>query len=114
MGVRKKGRTRFECLGECFVWYWDEWYIRISSEDKSFVIAYFIGDPWGPEAHLEIHGHHFPGIERTERRPVRVLVPEAVRKEFQSSTGAFVNALIRWCLDESHTLKYLDDSEPTS
>lgn len=114
MGVRKKGRTRFECLGETFVWYFDEWYIRIASEDKSFVIAYFMGGPWGDEAHLEVHGHRFPGIERTKRRPVRVLIPEAVLDEFQSSTGAFINALIRWCLDESHTLVDYDESNPQS
>lgn len=109
MGVRKKGRTRFECLGEYFVWYWDEWYIRISSEDKSLVIAYFLGDPWGDRPHIEVHGNRFSGIDRTTKRPVRVLVPEHVTQEFQSSTGAFVNALIRWCLDESHELEYLNE-----
>jgi len=108
MGARKKGRTRFECLGEYFHWYWDEWYIRIASEDKSLVIAYFNGDPWGDGPHVEVHGTRFPGIARNEKRPVRVVVHEQVIHEFQASTGAFVNALIRWSLDETHQLEYYD------
>ncbi|MHC2068697.1 hypothetical protein ACYFX5_14620 [Bremerella sp. T1] len=106
MGVRKKGRARFECLGEYFVWYFDNYHLRLVSEDKSFVVAYFMGDPWGDEPHLEIHGMRFPGIARSETRPVRVVLPESIHNKFVESTGSFVNALIRWSLDETRQLEY--------
>lgn len=110
MGVRKKGRTRFECLGEYFHWYCDDYSLRVASEDKSLVVKYYLID----QGILEIHGHRFPGIDRTAQRPVRVLVPESVSNEFSNSIGAFVNALIRWCLDESHTLEYYDEPNKQS
>lgn len=108
MGVRKKGSVRFEYLGEYFHWYCDDWNIRVYSEDKKFVIAYFMGDPFGEEPHLAIHGMRFSGIECEETRPVRVCVPKFVTDEFAISMGAFVNALIRWSLRESHRLKYYE------
>lgn len=110
MGVRKKGRTRFECLGEYFHWYCDEYTLRIASEDKSFVIT---SVHWAIDPYIEIHGYRFPGIDRTVKRPVRVFIPDHVIQELQSSFGAFVNALIRWCLDESHALDYLEESAST-
>ncbi|MBA2113370.1 hypothetical protein HOV93_05190 [Planctomycetes bacterium FF15] len=39
MGVRKKGRTSFECFGEYFHWYRDDYCLRIASEDKSLVVT---------------------------------------------------------------------------
>ena len=110
MGVRKRGSVRFEYLGEHFHWRYDNWHIRVYSEDKNFVIAYFMGSPFGEGPHLEIHGQRFPGIARGERRPVRVCVPKFVTDEFTKSMGAFVNALIRWSLRESHRLKYFESN----
>lgn len=110
MGVQKKGSVRFEYLGEYFHWYCDDNYIRVYSEDKKFMIAYPLGTPLDEEPHLEIHGQRFPGIQRDAKRPVRVCVPTFVEEEFSKSMGAFVNALIRWCLRESHRLKYYDSN----
>lgn len=108
MGARKKKRTRFEYLGEYFHWYSDDWRIHVCSEDKKFAVAYFNGDPWGEGPHLEVYGERFPGIERDESRPVRLCVPNLVIDEWTKSLGAFVNALIRWSLRESHRLKYYE------
>lgn len=108
MGGRKKKRARFEYLGDHYHWYHDDWRIRIYSEDKKFVISYFMGDPWGNKPHLEVRGELFPGIERDEPRPVRLCVPKFVTDEFTKSLGAFVNALIRWSLRETHRLKYYE------
>jgi hypothetical protein len=111
MGARKKRRTRFEYLGKYYHWYDDGWRVRICSEDKKFVIAYFIGDPWGDGAHLEVHGQFFPGVDAANPRPVRLCVPKFVTDEWQNSMGAFVNALIRWSVRESHRLKAYEPFE---
>ena len=109
MGARKKKRTRFEYLGEYFHWYHDDnWRVHVSSADKKFVIAYFMGDPFADGPHLEVHGQRFPGIERNEARPVRLCVPKFVTDEWTKSLGAFVNALIRWSLRKTHRLKYYE------
>ncbi len=108
MSVRKKKRARFEYLGEYFVWYQDDWHVHVYSEDKKFLIAYFMGDPWGDGPHLEVHGQRFPGITHDKTRPVRLCVPKFVTDEWKKSLGAFVNALIRWSLRESHHLKYYE------
>lgn len=113
MGVRKKKRTCFEYLGEYFHWYHDDWRVRVSTADKKFVIAYFTGDPWGDGPHLEVYGPRFPGIERNQTRPVRLCVPKFVIDEWANSLGAFVNALIRWSLRESHRLKYYESIDKT-
>lgn len=112
MGVRGKGRACFECLGERFYWYQDDWRVHVSSEDKTFVIAYFIGDPWGDGPHLEVHGQRFPGLEVNKLRPVRLCVPNFVAKEWTNSLGAFVNALLRWSLKKSHCLKVYEFIPP--
>ncbi|MEM9346629.1 MAG: hypothetical protein AAGB26_08425 [Planctomycetota bacterium] len=97
---------RFEYRGKYFHWYNDgDRYIRIASEDKKFVVAYLLGDLYGMQSHLEVTGQDFPGIAATEERPVRICVPKFVEDEFKTSFGAFVNALIRWCLQETHQIK---------
>ncbi len=108
MKARKKKRSRFEYQGENFLWYFDDWYVHICSEDKSFVVAYFVGDPFGNENHLEVHGFRFPGINRTKSRPVRISVPKLIVDEWSNSLGAFVNALICWSLNESHSIEYCE------
>ena len=105
MGVQKKKRTQFEYLGETFTWYFDDWYVRVYSDDKKFHVAYFTGDPWGENPHLKVLGQRFPGLETSEARPVLLCVPPFVTKEWQNSLGAFVNALIRWSLRKTHKLK---------
>lgn len=112
MGVRKKGKTRFEYLGRYYYWLFDNWHIRIASEDKKFVVAYFMDGHRELEPHLEVIGQEFPGIKREQSRPVRLYVPKFVTDEWEKSTGAFINALIRWSLRESHQLKYY--SPPSS
>jgi hypothetical protein len=113
MGVRKKGRARFEYLGEYFHWYLDDWRVHVCSEDKTFVIAYFMGDPWGDGPHLEVHGNRFPGLEDNSNRPVRLCVPKFVTSAGTKSLGAFVNALIRWSLRTSHRIKYYNSTNKT-
>lgn len=108
MGTRKKKRAVFEYLGEDFYWYQDDWYVRVYSEDKKFVVAYFMGNPWGDRPHLEVHGPRFPGIETSQTRPVLLCVPSFVTDEWTNSLGAFINSLIRWSLRETHKLKYYE------
>lgn len=107
MGGRKKKRSRFEYGGAYYHWFFDEnnWRIRIYSEDKKFVIAYFIGDPWQEGAHLEVHGEIFPGLTKSEPRPVRLCIPIIVHEEWSKSLGALVNALLSWSLDPDHSLE---------
>lgn len=69
MAARKKNRTRFEYLGRQYLWSYDDWRVRLCSEDKKLVVAFFMGDPFGMDRHLEVIGPEFPGIEPTERAP---------------------------------------------
>lgn len=101
MSVRKKKVTRFECMGESFYWRFDNWHLRIYSEDKTFVVAYYMGHSGSD--HLEVIGKRFPGVDRKLPRPVRLEIPAHVLEQGDSA-GALVNALIRWCLDENHQL----------
>lgn len=105
MPARKRKRTRFEYLGRYYLWHYDNWHVRLCSEDKKLVVAYFQGDPFGMDSHLEVIGQEFPGIEPTEPRPVRLCVPPFVTDEWRKSTGAFTNALIRWCVRPTHRLR---------
>ncbi len=112
MGARKKRRTRFEYLGRHFHWWMDDWRLHICSEDKKFAVAYVQGDPFSSppldSPHLEVHGHEFPGVDTVEQRPVLMLVPKFVEEEWNESLGAFLNALIRWCMRDSHKLQWIE------
>lgn len=122
MGARKKRRARFEYLGRHFHWWTDDWRLHVCSEDKKFSVAYVQADPFSSPPfdapHLEVHGHEFPGVDRADQRPVLMLVPRFVTDEWSKSSGAFVNALVRWCLRDSHKLKRIEippeSSEPDS
>ncbi|MFN3168557.1 MAG: hypothetical protein ACE37H_15970 [Phycisphaeraceae bacterium] len=106
MVVRKKGRSKFIHSGQEFVWWVDnDTFIRIASGDKALVVAYLIYDvPSDVGGILAVHGPKFPGIERTEKRPIWLVVPQEIMDAFQQSIGAVVNALISWCLDPEHEI----------
>lgn len=102
MGVRKKGRAKFEYAGRTFVWWVDnsEWFIRIASDDKSFVVAYLrCGVPDLVGGLLAVHGPEFDGVTAAEPRPIWLVVPEEVSNAVHESMGALVNALLDWCFD---------------
>ena len=77
MGARRKGRAAFDFHGRAFVWWVEnDKYLRIASADKTFIIAYAIGrDPSDPPT-IEVIGQSFPGIDRSERRPLWLVVAE--------------------------------------
>jgi hypothetical protein len=110
MGARKKRRSRFECLGRQYLWWFDDhWRVHISSEDKKFVVAFFAGDsrrePPFDRPLIEVHGEQFPGVEANEPRPVLLHVPSFVSDEWSKSLGALVNAVIRWSVRDNHKLR---------
>jgi hypothetical protein len=106
VAVRKKRRNKFQHSGRSFVWWVDnDTCIRIASDDKAFVVAYLIYDvPQDVGGLLAVHGHEFPGIELTEKRPVWLVVPRFVENALAKSMGAMVDAIISWSLDPQHEL----------
>ena len=107
MGVRKKGRTTFSHSGRDFVWWVDknDTYIRVASTDKAMVVAYLINDvPDDVGGVLCVHGPEFPGISKTERRPIWLVVPKSIYDAFQQSMGSVVNAILTWCLVPDHEI----------
>jgi hypothetical protein len=88
MGARKKGRSLVTYAGRNYLWYMDDYSLRIASEDKRFAVAY------GWNGTLLVSGQEFPGISPQEKRPVRVAVPQF------TSTGmkTRVRKIIRWSL----------------
>jgi hypothetical protein len=97
MAVRKTGRSVTDVNGRRFVWWvHQEREVRIASEDKRFVISY----RWFDEPKLVISGPEFPGIEPSEKRPVR-LVPPAFR--YRSPAG-LARQLIIWAFSPDREL----------
>jgi len=115
MGVRKKGRSKFTHSGQEFVWWVDnDTFTRIASADKSLVVAYLIYDvPRDVGGILAVHGPEFPGIDRNEKRPIWLVLPEEIMDAFQQSMGAVVNALITWCLDTEHDIVRYNRNVPS-
>ena len=98
MPARTKRRAKFIFGNRLFVWWVDaDRYLRISSIDKKFVIALHL---WDAPPRLDVIGPEFPGIDRSEQRPVRLTVPWPVGQ----SMGAQVDALLRWAFDPGHEL----------
>lgn len=115
MGARRKRRTQFEYLGRHYHWWMDGGRLHVCSEDKKFVVTYVHGVLFSPPnlnvPYLEVNGHEFPGLDNTEQRPVLVFVPKFVQHQWRRSLGAFVSALIRWCMRENHKLKRIERLE---
>ncbi len=114
MGVRKKGRAKFEHSGRQFVWWVDnDTYIRIASEDKSFVVAYLLYSlPEDVGGLVAVKGKQFVGLSPSDQRPVWLIVPEDVSNYMHDSMGAFVNALLTWSFDPSHELEIYEGETP--
>ena len=100
MPARTKGRAKFDFRGRPFVWWIDgDRYLRITSLDKRFIIAFpFWRELNGPPI-LEVIGQEFPGIDAQEPRPIWLEVPEQ-----SGPMGAWVDALLRWSFDPAHNL----------
>lgn len=106
MGVRKKGRARFQHSGREFVWWIDNAFIRVVSDDKLFAVAFQIYDtPSHVSGLLRVNGPGFPGLISGGKRPCCVVVPQDVCDKLQLSMGAFVDELLSWCLDPERVLQ---------
>lgn len=100
MPARTKGRAKFDFHGRPFVWWIDgDYWLRIASLDKKFVVAFALGRAGDQPPILTVHGHEFPGLKRSATRPVYLIVPQP-----SGSMGAWVDHLLRWSLDPSHEL----------
>ena len=100
MGVRKKGRNQIEVAGRRFAWYvHGETDVRISSEDKRFVVAY----RWLSEPELTVIGPEFPRLSATALRPL-ILRPPTF--SYRSPAG-LARQIIRWafCSGEDRALQ---------
>src|SRR5262249_58146236 len=91
MPARTKGRAKFDFRGRPFVWWVDgDFWLRIASLDKRFVVAYALGRASDQPPILTVHGHEFPGLEPSEPRPIylRTLEPAG------ASMGAWVEQML--------------------
>jgi len=94
MAIRTKGRAKFDYNGRPFVWWVDaDTYLRIASTDKQFVVSYLLYDPDNAGPLLAVLGPEFPGIDRSEPRPVW-FVPPIYSAE---TMGGHVADLLDWC-----------------
>jgi hypothetical protein len=77
MPARTKKRAKFDFQGRPFVWWVeDEYYLRIASLDKKFVVAHPL---WRRMEHppvIEVIGEEFPGVAPSHPRPCWFIVPE--------------------------------------
>ena len=101
MPARMKRRAKFSFGGRLFVWWVDaDRYLRISSADKKFIIAFHLWTDPGALHVLDVIGQEFPGIDPFERRPIRLVVPHPGG----ASMGAWVDGLLRWAFHPEHEL----------
>ena len=101
MPARTKGRAKFDFRGRPFVWWVDgDYWLRIASLDKRFVVAYALGRAADQPPILTVHGQEFPGLEPSEPRPIFLITAEPSG----GSIGAWVDQLLTWCFDETHEL----------
>ena len=100
MGARTKRRAKFDFCGRPFVWWVDSgYYLRISSLDKKFVIAYPLGTEPNSPTCLEVIGPEFPGLEASTLRPIWFVAPAV-----SGDMGGWVNDLLAWSFDPTHAL----------
>ena len=93
MGIRKKGRVKFTFGDRLFVWWIDnDTYLRIASDDKRFVVGFFLFDRLNL---LAVHGPDFPGLE-TSARPAWFLLPNL---NSTSEIGRTVNDIRELCFN---------------
>src|SRR3954463_15576862 len=98
MAARTKGRAKFDFHGRPFLWWVDgDRYLRITSLDKRFVIAYPIGTESHAPAVVEVIGSEFPGVEGSKGRPLWFIAPALPT----TSMGAWVDRLLTWSFDTS-------------
>src|SRR5688500_19638660 len=110
MPARTKGRAKFDFRGRPFVWWVDrDYWLRVSSLDKKFVIAYALGTTAETPPVVGVRGFEFPGIDRTEPRPVWLVAPElGGRSGSGSSLGPWVEQLLTWSFDPGHEINRTD------
>ena len=103
MPGRTKGRAKFDFRGRAFVWWVDsDYWLRVSSLDKKFVIAYALGAP----PVVGVSGFDFPGIDCKEPRPVWLVAPELGGSG--GSMGRWVEQLLSWSFDPGHEINRTD------
>ena len=99
MPARTKGRAKFDFRGRPFVWWVDgDYWLRVSSLDKKFVVAYALGLVADSPPVVAVSGAEFPGIDRRERRPVWLVAPE-LSAGSGGSLGPWVEQLLSWSFD---------------
>jgi len=98
MAARTKRRAKFDFHGRPFLWWVDgDRYLRITSLDKKFVIAYPMGTEPNAPAVVEVIGSEFPGVSNSEKRPLWFVAPALPA----TSMGAWVDQLLAWSFDTS-------------
>ena len=103
MPARTKGRAKFDFRGRAFVWRVDgDYWLRVSSLDKQFVIAYALGRAAGTPPVVGVSGVEFPGIGRNEPRPVWLVAPELGHSGV--GMGSWVEQLLSWSFDPGHEI----------
>jgi hypothetical protein len=106
MPARTKGRAKFDFRGRAFLWWIeDARYLRIISLDKKFVVGFPLGRAADEPPSLVISGQEFPGLKASESRPVYLCIPDVPAN---SSIGAWVDHIIKWCFDPAHIVERRD------
>jgi hypothetical protein len=102
MAARTKCRAKFDFHGRPFVWWIDGgYYLRISSLDKKFIVAYPLGIELDQPAVVEVIGPEFPGLGPQVCRPAWFIAPPVSR----DSMGAWVSDLLTWSFDATRALE---------
>jgi hypothetical protein len=108
MPARTKRRAKFDFRGRQFVWWVDgDYYLRIISLDKKFIIAYPLVTERERPAVVEVIGTEFPGLD-CSLRPLWFVAPELPK----ASMGAWVDKLLTWSFDPNQTRVRVNGSPP--
>ena len=102
MGIRKKGRAKFDYHGRLFVWWIDnEIYLRIASDNKRFVVGHLLV---GESSLLAVHGPDFPGLEHNQR-PCWFTMPPLRSPDI----GRHVEHILNICFQSREFVPFTDE-----
>ena len=109
MATRKKGRNRFRFASREFSWWIDnDTFLRISSVDKRFIVAYLLFDPDSVGPLLVVHGPEFPEIQADTERPIWLIPPEFTA----NNMGRNIADLLNWCFTTKNHQRFLGSLPP--
>ena len=113
MAVAKKNKRKIHYKGQLFYWWVVDEFdgfggmlsINIVSDDKKFLIKYFVIQKDTQNRYIIVIGEYFPHVERKTGNWVRFICPDfTAENKTTAITPKNIEAILSWCFLESKVL----------